>query len=81
MATTDLIKPKKTRSVPLVHAILIALFVGMVGFVGGTRSDELVSRFDGKSAPGTLDYSSLDDVYSVLRKNYAGTLDRVALIE
>lgn len=81
METTDINPPRRQRTVPLTHTILIAVFVGMIGFVGGTRSDEIMSRFDGNSAPGTLDYSSLDDVYSVLRDKYEGPLNPEVLIE
>lgn len=80
MARSDK-KPFRERTVPLTHTILIAVFVGMVGFVAGTRSDEVVSRIDGRSAPGSLDFASLNDVYGVLRSKYDGELNTQALID
>jgi carboxyl-terminal processing protease len=73
--------PKKPRTVSLPLTIIIAVFVGLVGFVSGTRSDEFMARFSGKTSPSSLDFSSLNDVYSVLRDKYDGTLDTQALID
>lgn len=81
MATSETKIPLRARTVPLTHTILIAVFVGMVGFIGGTRSDEIMSKLDRNPAPGTLDYSALNDVYGVLRDKYEGELDTTALIE
>jgi carboxyl-terminal processing protease len=72
---------RKPRTVPLHTAILVTVFVGIVGFVTGTRSDEITARFSGTSSPSSLDFSSLDDVYSVLRAKYDGKLDAQALID
>lgn len=81
MSTPTAKKPFRARTVPLTHVIFIAIFVGLVGFVSGTRSDELVARFDKNSNPSTLDFSSLNDVYGVLRSKYDGKLDTQALID
>lgn len=81
MSKTSTKTPLRARTVPLTHVILIAVFVGLIGFVGGTRSNEIVARFDGKSAPSTLDFSSLNDVYAVLRAKYDGKLDSQSLID
>lgn len=81
MSKTAAKTPLRARTVPLTHVILIIIFVGLVGFVSGTRSDEIVARFDGKSNPASLDFSSLNDVYSVLRAKYDGKLDQQALID
>lgn len=81
MSKTAAKTPLRARTVPLTHVILIIIFVGLVGFVSGTRSDEIVARFDGKSNPASLDFSSLNDVYGVLRAKYDGKLDQQALID
>jgi len=74
--------PRKPRTVPLHTAILITVFVGIVGFVTGTRSDEITARFSGtSSSPSSLDFSSLNDVYGLLRAKYDGKLDTQALID
>ncbi len=69
------------QSVPLPTVILVAVFVAIVSFVGGTRSDEIVARFDARRNPASLDFSSLNDVYSVLRSKYDGKLDTQTLID
>ena len=73
--------PLRTRTVPLPTVILITVFVALVSFVTGTRSNEIVARFDGKQNPASLDFSSLNDVYGVLRSKYDGKLDAQALID
>lgn len=81
MSKDSIKTPLRARTVPLTHVVLIAVFVGLVGFVTGTRSNEIVAKFDGKAAPSTLDFSSLNDVYAVLRSKYDGKLDSQALID
>lgn len=71
----------RARTVSLPTVILITVFVGMVSFVSGTRSDELIAKFDGKASPSSLDFSSLNDVYHVLRSKYDGNLDPQTLID
>lgn len=73
--------PLRSRTVSLPTVILITVFVGLVSFVSGTRSEDLIAKFDGKSSPSQLDFSSLNDVYSVLRSKYDGNLDAQALID
>ena len=73
--------PLRTRTVPLPTVILITVFVALISFVTGTRSNEIVARFDGKQNPASLDFSSLNDVYGVLRSKYDGKLDAQALID
>ena len=73
--------PLRTRTVPLPTVILITVFVALVSFVTGTRSNEIVARFDSKQNPASLDFSSLNDVYGVLRSKYDGKLDAQALID
>src|SRR5690349_683035 len=73
--------PLRARTVPLPTVILITVFVALVSFVTGTRSNEIVARFDGKQNPASLDLSSLNDIYGVLRSKYDGKLDTQALID
>ena len=74
-------KSLRARTVPLPTVIVITIFVALVSFVTGTRSNEIVAKFDGKQAPATLDFSSLNEVYGVLRSKYDGKLDTQALID
>ena len=69
------------RTVPVVNAFFLAIVVGLIGFVGGTRSEEIFARFDSNKTPASIDFSSLDDVYDVLRSKYDGKLDQQALID
>ena len=58
--------------------------VAIVGFVAGTRSDEIVSAigpvFGMKVPQGSLDLHSLEKTYNQLSANYDGRLDKNALI-
>lgn len=74
-------KSLRARTVPLPTVILISVFVTLVSFVSGTRSNEIIAKFDGKQSPASLDLSSLDEVYGVLRSKYDGKLDTQALID
>ncbi len=75
---------KKSKTITLRTALLAGVVVALVAYVLGTRADELGARFrpsPNASAPASLDFSSLNDVYSVLRKKYDGKLDAQALID
>lgn len=80
MTKTATKTPFRSRSVSLPHVLLIGLFIAVVSFVGGTRSTEIVAKFDGRNAPARLDFSSLNDIYGVLRSKYDGKLDSEALL-
>ncbi len=83
VSTDTPVIPKKRRfpRVSLVSTVLISLLVGTVGFIAGTRSDDIVASLSGKSSASRLDLSSLNDVYQVLRKQYDGTLDVQKLVD
>lgn len=73
---------KKSTSVSLTTTILICALVGLVSFIVGTRSGDIVSRaFVRNSAPASLDFSSLNEVYRTIRANYDGKIDPNALID
>ena len=72
-------KPKK--SVPLLQTILIAVLVGLVAFIAGTRSTHILASLSGSKGPSTLEFSSLQELYDVLRSKYDGTLDPNKLID
>lgn len=78
-------KPKTSlirgRSLSLGKVLLIALVVGLSSFALGTRSDELMARLDPRDSPTSIDFSSLNEVYSVLRSKYDGKLDAQALLD
>ncbi|MEO5499387.1 MAG: hypothetical protein ABIR46_02725, partial [Candidatus Saccharimonadales bacterium] len=82
---TNASKPVKTpfykRSLSLSNFLIAAVLVGLVSFIGGTRSDELFAKFDGSSNPSQLDLAQLNSVYDVLRANYDGKLDPQALVD
>lgn len=72
--------PQK-RTISLRSGLIVAAIIAVVSFVGGTRSEEIVASFSPqKKAPTSLDFSSLNDVYDVLRKKYDGQLSTQDLI-
>lgn len=74
-------KPFYKRSLSFSSAVVALVFVGMVAFIGGTRSDELFAKFGDASKPSQLDLAQLNSVYDVLRANYDGKLDAQALVD
>ncbi|HEX8390177.1 MAG TPA: S41 family peptidase [Candidatus Saccharimonadales bacterium] len=79
--TTKAVSPAPKRSgLPWHQVALVALFVGVVSFIGGTRSDELQASLNGQGSSADPDFSSLDDVYDTLKGQYDGKLDNAAII-
>ncbi len=76
-----IVKKRRLPRISIVNAVLISLFVGSVGFIAGTRADDIVASVSGKTSTSKLDLTSLNDVYQVLRKQYDGTLDPQKLID
>jgi len=72
---------KKKRQISYVSALGITVVVGLVMFVAGARSSELLASLSGKNSPNSLDFSSLNDVYKTLRSKYDGNLNSQALID
>jgi carboxyl-terminal processing protease len=68
-----------------VYLAALVLAVLLVGFVAGTRSDQLWSlvgpTFGARVETGTLDDESLQSVYQTLKANFNGKLDDAKLIE
>jgi carboxyl-terminal processing protease len=68
-----------------VYLAALMLAVLLVGFVAGTRSDQLWSlvgpTFGARVETGTLDDESLQSVYQTLKANFNGKLDDAKLIE
>lgn len=67
------------RTVSLGTCLLVAIVVALVGFVIGNRSDQLLARFNAPT--GSLDTSSLQEVYAALKGKFDGDLDSTKLIE
>lgn len=73
--------PKK-RMITVRNGLIAAVMIAVVSFIGGTRSEDILSSFSPqKKAPTSLDFSSLNDVYDVLRKKYDGQLNTQDLID
>jgi carboxyl-terminal processing protease len=68
---------KKTVGVSVAVCVFVALVVGAIGFVFGTRHQSIFVSMSG----GGLDYSELDEVYGNLRARYDGELDAKKLIQ
>lgn len=68
-----------------VYLAALVLAVLLVGFVAGTRSDQLWGlvgpTFGARVETGTLDDESLQRVYKTLKANFNGMLDDAKLIE
>jgi len=57
---------------------IIAIITLIVGFFIGYNKQELLPNLN---LPGELNYSELDEIYSVLKQNFHGNLDSKALLE
>jgi carboxyl-terminal processing protease len=68
-----------------VYLAAIVLVVLLVGFVAGTRSDQIWGlvgpTFGVRVETGTLDDESLQSVYQTLKANFNGSIDDAKLIE
>jgi carboxyl-terminal processing protease len=77
-------RPIRARISKSVYFLTIAI-VAAVGFVAGTRSNELLGAiapvFGFKVATGTIDLASVEKTYRELKANYDGTLDTKKLID
>lgn len=73
------LRPKKRVS--LSTMIMVAAVVAVVFFALGTRSYLLPGLFSNSTAPSQLDFSSLNELYSLLRAKYDGDLDTNKLID
>ncbi len=79
LATDTVIKQPRSVSIPTF--IMSCLLVAVVFFVLGTRAYLLPSPFSKSTAPAQLDFSSLNQLYSILRDKYDGQLDVNKLID
>ncbi|MEX0748473.1 MAG: S41 family peptidase [Candidatus Saccharimonadales bacterium] len=66
--------------------LTIAALVGLLGFGFGANFDQLSQSFtdletENQQLPEDLNYDSVERVYDLLRKNYAGELSETELIE
>jgi carboxyl-terminal processing protease len=68
-------KPARSR-ITVVAFVVTIIVAAAIAFALGTRADDF-----GGTARGDLDYSSLDELYRTLAKNYDGDIDPAALIE
>lgn len=78
-------QPRRKRASLPVTSIFVAALALTIGFVAGTRSQEIYAAigpvFGIKVASGTLDLSSVQRTYQQLQANYDGKLDEQALID
>ena len=76
---------QQVRGVSRNMFVVIIALVAVVGFIAGTRQNELYSAvgslFGVKVSTDTIDVSSLQDTYRRLQENYDGTLNIQSLIE
>lgn len=72
------VKPVETKSkFSLGHVLAIASLIGLIGFGLGANLDQFnLQSFNSQNEelPESLDYSSVDELYQILRENYAGSL-------
>jgi carboxyl-terminal processing protease len=88
-APQDIDSPKphrhKARGISKTTFFLSLALMGLVGFVGGTRADQLYAAiapvFGVKASADTLDVSVLQQAYRKLKANYDGSLDSKALAD
>jgi len=75
---------KKRHSVSLLTTVLIAVVVAVASFIGGTRADVVLAMFKNgqhTNTPGSLDLSSVQEVYKKLRSDFDGDIDTQKLID
>ena len=74
-----------TRQMSVGSALFLAGVLLIVGFVAGTRSDEIIARVGPlvgmRTSTDTLDLDVTQEVYQRLKANYDGELDTAALID
>lgn len=72
----------QTKKQVSVSTMVMACAIFAVGFfVLGTRAYLLPTPFSKSTAPSQLDFSSLNEIYSVLKSKYDGTLDTAKLVD
>lgn len=75
------VKIKKERKVPLSTTVFLLFLVGVISFIGGTRSYSIMSLISGSQSANSIDFTSLNVLYSTLRSKYDGTLDTNKLLD
>lgn len=70
-----------TRKVSVSTMVMGCVLTAIVFFALGTRANMLPVLFGKSSAPSQLDYSSLNDLYGVLRDKYDGDIDTNKLLD
>ncbi len=88
MAKTPVKEPKKQRKAIIKTATLTllagAIFLTGFGLGSGrivVNKDQLYRKSEQKGLAGNLDYSSVEDVYDTLRKDFDGQLDGQKLLD
>lgn len=78
-------KNKQKKYIPLSTAFIVVVLGLVVGFIGGTRKNEILSLIGpvvGYSVEeNSIDLSSVENTYSVLKDNFDGDLNKEKLIE
>jgi len=79
------VEPRQKKGIPkAIYFLSIAVAIS-IGFVGGTRSNELLAIvgpiFGMKVETGTLDFSSLQKTYQTAKANYDGDVSAEKLID
>ena len=75
------VRVRSKKQVSLSTLVMACAVMAIGFFILGTRADLLPSPFSKSTSPSQLDFSSLNDVYSVLRSKYDGTIDTAKLID
>ena len=78
-------KNKQKKYIPLSTAFIVVVLGLVVGFIGGTRKNEILATLGPvvgyNVEDNTIDLSSVENTYSVLQSNFDGDLDKDKLIE
>jgi len=74
--------PKISKTLRRSTVILLVVIVAIGAFTFGNRYDDITARFSRQSSsPSELDFSSLNEIYKVLRSKYDGTIDANKLLD
>jgi carboxyl-terminal processing protease len=84
-ASTEVLKPKRAKTLSSNAWFIIIAATAVVGFFGGMNSNRIMSVigpvFGQKIYAGDIDLSSIQSTYHALKANYDGNLNDKSLIE
>lgn len=75
------VRARTKKQIPVSSMIMVCVVVALGFFALGTRSYLLPTPFSKSTSPAQLNFSELNDLYSVLKSKYDGDIDTEKLID